>query len=208
MAKKDIGLDQAYGLKTPADSVRLYRDWSDSYDSGFARRMDYRLPYVVADVFLDLAGPGDAPVLDAGAGTGLVAERLDGRAVDALDISPDMLAVAAGKGLYRATLVADMTATLPIDDAAYGGVVSAGTFTHGHVGPDAFDELLRVARPGALFVLSINSEAFVKLGFGPALEVLGSRIEGLHYREVRNYGDAADPDHRADTAQIATFRKR
>jgi SAM-dependent methyltransferase len=119
-----------------------------------------------------------------------------------------MLAVAAGKRLYRQTLVADMTVALPVADASYGAVVSAGTFTHGHVGPEAFDELLRVARPGALFVVSINSDAFVKRGFGPALEALGSRIAGLRYREVRNYGDAADPDHRADTAQIASFRKR
>mgnify|MGYP001349337263 CR=1 FL=1 len=47
----------------------------------------------------------------------------------------------------------------------FGAVVSAGTFTHGHVGPDVFDELLRITKPGGLFVLSINSKVFIKDGF-------------------------------------------
>ena len=46
-----------------------------------------------------------------------------------------------------------------------GAVVSAGTFTHGHVGPNAFDELLRVTKPGGLFVLSINTKVYIKNGF-------------------------------------------
>jgi len=207
MTRKTIGLDDAYGLETPGDSVRLYADWAESYDEGFAREMDYRLPYAVADLFLDRAGPDDAPVLDVGAGTGLVAERLAGRPVDALDISDEMLAVAAAKGLYRRTIAGDLTATLPIVDAGYGGVVSAGTFTHGHVGPEALPELLRIARPGALFALSINAAVFEAAGFRAALDALEGRIAGLTLPETRIYGDRARPDHAGDTALVALFRK-
>ena len=28
-----------------------------------------------------------------------------------------------------------------------GAIVSAGTFTHGHIGPNVFDELLRIIKP-------------------------------------------------------------
>jgi len=45
-----------------------------------------------------------------------------------------------------------------IPDSAYGGI-SVGTFTHGHVGPEAIDELLRVAGPGTLFAMGSNAEA-------------------------------------------------
>lgn len=207
MPKREIGLEDAYGLETPDDSVRLYRDWAETYDSSFAERMSYRLPQIVADAFKAEAGPEDGPVLDVGAGTGLAAEHLAGHVVDALDISPEMLAVASRKGLYRDTIVGDLTATLPIADASYGGLVSSGTFTHGHVGPEALAELLRIARPGALFVVSINAEVFAEHGFAAALAALGDRITGLGHDEVQFYGEDADPEHRHDTTQLTRFRK-
>ena len=155
-------LEKAYALETPQDNLTLYADWAETYDQAFAGDMDYQMPRLVALVLAELFdSPG--PVLDVGAGTGLVAEHLVGRGtfdVDALDLSPEMLAVARSKGLYRQTIEADLTRSLPINDAQYGAVISSGTFTHGHVGPEALDELLRVARKGALFVLSVNATHF------------------------------------------------
>lgn len=203
-------LDAAYALRTPEDSRRLYADWAETYDSGFARDMDYRLPQLVALVLAEVfQGPG--PILDVGAGTGLVAQHFPLKGVfdlDALDISPDMLAVAAGKGLYRKTIEGDLTATLDIADQTYGGIVSSGTFTHGHVGPDALDELLRIARPGALFVLSINAEHFNARGFAAKFDALGPMITDVEHRIVDIYGAAADRDHQDDKAHIAVFSKR
>jgi predicted TPR repeat methyltransferase len=112
--------------------------------------------------------PEDHPVLDAGAGTGLVAEHLRKLTVDAIDIARQMLDVAGAKGLYGNRICADLTRKLPIGDAQYGGFVCAGTFTHGHVGPVCLPELMRIARPGALFVLSIKPEAFDGFGFASA----------------------------------------
>ena len=60
---------------------------------------------------------------------------------------------------------ADVTKRIPLKNNSIGAVVSAGTFTHGHIGADAFDELLRITKPGGLFVLSINSKVFIKGGF-------------------------------------------
>ncbi|MGJ8555851.1 MAG: methyltransferase, partial [Sulfitobacter geojensis] len=68
---KDPDLDAAYALETPADNQRLYADWAESYDHGFAKDMDYRLPQIVADLLVDLFD-GQGVVLDVGAGTGLV----------------------------------------------------------------------------------------------------------------------------------------
>ena len=33
--EKRFNADDAYKLKTPADSVRLYGEWAATYDSGF-----------------------------------------------------------------------------------------------------------------------------------------------------------------------------
>ena len=47
-----------------------------------------------------------------------------------------MLDVAQTKGIYRALFAGDLTARLPVDDGTYAGIVSSGTFTNGHVGPE------------------------------------------------------------------------
>ena len=210
MAEKTPNLDAAYALETPEDNRRLYADWAESYDSGFASDMDYRLPQMVALVLAEVFDGSD-PILDVGAGTGLVAQHYPMRAVhqmDALDISPDMLRVAEEKGLYRRTIEGDLTAELDLPDGSYGAVVSSGTFTHGHVGPDALDELLRVARSGAVFVLSINAEHFEARGFSDKFADLAARIDGLEHRIVDIYGAGAEDAHKGDKAHIAVFTKR
>ncbi|MCB2092877.1 MAG: class I SAM-dependent methyltransferase [Rhodobacteraceae bacterium] len=207
MARKPPRLDAAYSLKTPADSRRLYRDWASTYDDDFAARMDYQMPARIAAVF---AASGEGPVLDIGAGTGLVAEKLGALGigpVDGIDISAEMLQVAAAKGVYRRTLVADLTRTLPIEDRTYRGFVSSGTFTHGHVGPDALDELLRVAVPGAFFALSVHSAVFETAGFDRKLRNLAPMVRDLSIEPVAIYGHGAGGDHATDQALIVSFRR-
>lgn len=202
-------LKGAYALKTPEDSVRLYRDWATTYDVTFAEQHGYVVPQELASTYLGEAGPDAGPVLDIGAGTGLVAAELGGVVVDALDLSQEMLDVAGAKGLYRNLIRADLTGTLPIADASYGGLVCAGTFTHGHVGPVCLPELLRVARPGALFVLSINAQFYDNAGFGSAFGrlVADGAIEPMRFRHIRLYAEDADHDHADDTGLMAIFRR-
>lgn len=201
-------LDTAYALETPADNLALYADWAQTYDTDFAIHMDYRLPQIVAMVLAEQMPKG--PVLDVGAGTGLVAQAFPlrgGIEIHALDISPEMLAVAMNKGHYAYAIQADLTLPLKLDPDTYGAVVSSGTFTHGHVGPDALNALLDVAKPGAVFVLAINAEHFAARGFEAKFSELEANIEDFELREVAIYGAGADVAHRGDTAQIAIFRK-
>ncbi|MEM7239015.1 MAG: methyltransferase domain-containing protein, partial [Pseudomonadota bacterium] len=155
----DKSLDGAYEMETPEDSVRLYADWADNYDQTFAESHGYIVPRQLAGLFHAEADEANWPVLDIGAGTGLVGAELSGE-VDAIDISAEMLEVAGTKGIYRDLIRADLTQPLAIGAGTYGGLVSAGTFTHGHVGPACLPELLRIARSGALFCLSINAQVF------------------------------------------------
>ena len=150
----DPDLHAAFALQSPEDCLRLYRDWAASYDAGFAAGMEYRLPAHVAGAFLAAGGAG--PVLDVGAGTGLLVEALRSLGfsgpVDGIDLSPEMLDRARDKGIYRALVQADVTQPLPMA-GGYRGVVSSGTFTHDHVGPQALGPMLAVAATGALFAL-------------------------------------------------------
>lgn len=202
-------LEGAYALRTPEDNVGYYRDFAETYDSEFAAEMGYVYPREVARAFLAAARPGDRPVLDIGAGTGLVAEHMGEVEVDGIDISAEMLAKAGAKGLYGRRIVADLTQPLAIPDGAYGGFVSAGTFTHGHVGPEVLDELLRVARPGALYAIGVNLQVFDGAGFGSAFArlVAAGRVTPLDFREVAIY-EGAGHEHAGDRGVVALFRRR
>jgi SAM-dependent methyltransferase len=166
----------AYALSSPEDCLKLYADWAASYDDDFAEGMGYVLPAQVASAYLGAGGAG--PVLDVGAGTGLLAAALRGLGfqgrIDGVDLSPEMLEKARAKGCYDALVAADITRPLALP-ATYRGVVSSGTFTHGHVGPEGLPSLLAVAEAGALFALSVNAGVWEAKGFpaGPTSSASG-----------------------------------
>lgn len=203
-------LTDAYALRDP-DGVRdLYAEWAPSYDTGFVSAMGYQLPVEVARAFV--AGGGTGPVLDVGAGTGLVAEhlaKLNIGPIDAVDLSPQMLDVARGKQVYRALFADNFTeANHSLEAGGYSGIVSAGTFTHGHLGPEGLAPLLPLLRPGGTATLSINLEHYNARDFGAVLAMLEPDLAELTHRDVRIYDARADKAHRDDLARIVTLTKR
>lgn len=205
---KDPDLKSAYALSSKEEITELYQSWADSYDAGFGDAQGYQSPREVALAYIGAGGRG--PVLDVGAGTGLVAEhfaRISLGPVDALDLSPEMLSVAGMKGIYRDLYVGDITGSLGIADSCYKGIVSAGTFTHGHVGPEGIAPLLQIAERHAQFVLTVNQEHFDKLGFQAEIDTLAGQIYDVQLREFRIYDDRADADHRDDLAYLLMFKK-
>lgn len=215
-------LDAAYALETPDDNRRLYADWADTYESGFIADSRYVYHEHVADIFVGGGAPaggtdGPGPVLDVGCGTGIVGVALRARGIaviDGVDISPEMLAKAGEKRnadgpVYRDLIEADLTGPIAIDTDRYGGVVSAGAFTHGHLGPEAIEELLRVARPGARFAIGINGAHYDELGFAAAIDALvaDGTITGFETVDALIYGgtDGSDPDQ---VSKVAVFELR
>ena len=105
------GLKDAYSLKTPEDSINLYKTWASTYDDDFAKQNDYRSPIEIAKYFAKYSNNEDTPILDVGAGTGLIGEclNLNSKKVDAIDISPEMLEIARAKNCYSKIIEADLT---------------------------------------------------------------------------------------------------
>jgi len=203
-------LKAAYAVQSPDESRQLYAEWAGDYDESFAAREDYQLHIHTARAFVAAGGQG--PVLDVGAGTGLCGAVLGDLGVgpiDATDISADMLKQAMRKDIYRDAIQADLNHGIPAPPDSYSGIVSSGTFTHGHVGPGAIKSLLRVARTGAQFALSVNKDYYHATGFDRILRVLEKegRIVYLTRPEVRIYGDLAAGPHKEDTAVIILFEK-
>ncbi|KNG93555.1 class I SAM-dependent DNA methyltransferase [Pseudaestuariivita atlantica] len=205
MPRNSPDLSSAYALDGADASRRLYAEWAETYDITFAADMAFLIPGHVRDLCARHGARG--PVLDIGAGTGLVGEALAAEGigpVDAIDLSPEMLEVARAKGVYRALHAADVTRPLDLP-GGYATLVSSGTFTHGHVGPDALPHLLEAAAPGALFILSINAEHFAAHGFDTALDALP--VTDLMFEDRPIYGAGAKGDHAGDLTRMTIFRR-
>lgn len=202
----DYDLDHAYTISTPDEAKVLYGRWAATYDDAFRGEWGYVAAREIAKIMVELSD-GDTPILDIGAGTGALAEHLGDLSRDALDITPEMLAVAEAKGLYGTYIEADLTKPLPLKDNSYGAVISCGTFTHGHVGPECLPELLRVTRPGALFVCGTIPPVYDGAGFGSALAMLVAegRIAPVEFRLIPIYENAAH-DHAQDRGLVMVFR--
>jgi predicted TPR repeat methyltransferase len=158
MADAPANLDAVYGARDPAEIARTYDAWAETYEAEMAS-VGYRHPAVCLALVARHLPRGAGPVLDAGAGTGLVGEWLaiiGYSEAEALDISEGMLRVAGGKGVYARLHQAALGGPLPFADGHFAGVVSAGVFTTGHVGAVALDELLRITRPGGVRVLTVK----------------------------------------------------
>lgn len=203
----DYDLDSAYTIEGPDSAKKLYGKWAATYDSSFGEGWGYIAPREIAAVFKELSD-GNEPILDIGAGTGLVAEHLGGLTVDGIDITQEMLDVAGEKGLYRNRIVGDLLQPLTMADGTYGGVISSGTFTHGHVGPECLPELLRVCRAGALFVCGCIPQVFDGMGFGSTLAILNAQgvIGPLSFRDIPIY-EGKDHPHAEDRGLVMVFRK-
>lgn len=160
MARHDGSLGEVYGAKDPATVAKAYDQWAATYDAEMAKA-GYRHPSIALALLARHLPKGAAPLLDAGAGTGLVGQWLAIMGyphVEALDISAGMLAVAKTRKCYRDHHVLALGGPLPFADGQFAGIVSAGVFTTGHVGAEGLDELVRVCSHGGAIVLTVKGE--------------------------------------------------
>ena len=211
-------LAAAYELDGPDANRALYAQWADTYESGFVADSHYVYQDHVAQAFAqythDSLQPADV-VIDIGCGTGLAGvalRRLLVVVIDGLDISPEMLHQAQrkqhdGHAVYRNLIEADLTQHLTIEDNSYAGAVSVGTFTHGHVGPSALDEVIRIVRPGGRVAIGINAAHYTATNFGVALDehAASHRISDLETTVAAIY-EGADTDDPDKIARIARFQ--
>ncbi len=213
MTEKSAGqtlLEKAYKLSTPDDNSDYYDAFASTYDSEFAGALGWRYPAAIAVAYRDAATKSDTPIADIGCGTGLVASALNlpRDQIDGIDISAKMLRVSEEKNLYRSLYRVDLTKSLDLIANDYGAVLSAGTFTFGHLGPEPLESLLHIARANALFVIGVRKAFFQEAGFEPVLRDIEARglIKDLQVAEVPMYVKAGH-DHSDDTAFALVYRK-
>ena len=211
-----ISLADAYSVVTPEDNKRLYAKWATSYETSFVELNRYRYPRAVAEHFADVVPPSVGEhFVDVGCGTGIVGARLTSLRptcrIDGIDISPEMIGQAREKlrsdstPVYANFIETDLTQPQPAPPMEYDAMLSAGTFTHGHLGPEAIQALLSLVRIGGWFVIGINAEHFESRGFADVLSkvCLSGAITAPVLHKIQVYEEGSP--HYGDTAVIATF---
>ncbi|PWW02110.1 methyltransferase family protein [Hoeflea marina] len=155
---KTARLSGVYSAQKPEELASLYNDWAENYDADMSK-VGYRHPAIALAMLARHVEKGAAPLLDAGAGTGLIGEWLailGYPEAEALDISEGMLKVAERKRIYTALHRAPLGGELPFPSDRFAAIISTGVFTAGHVGSEGLDDLVRICRPGGVIVLTIK----------------------------------------------------
>lgn len=182
-------VQRARSASSSSELQAIYADWASSYDEQVFGELGFTGSRRIADLLAEHAADRSLPVLDLGCGTGACGARLAEHgflAVDGVDLSPEMLAVAAGKGCYRALDVADLTTIAELPRGGYAASVSAGTFTSGHVGAEHLGPILAAHTTGAVLAWVV-AEA-VWLSFEQALLQHGVEIVLSDLESVREGG--------------------
>lgn len=178
-------LRRARAITSSEDARSVYAKWAADYDRDVFSTLKVTGTNTIADLLHDhTADVAGARVLDAGCGTGAVAARLKVHGfdlIDGVDLSPEMLKVAQAKQLYRTLITADLNQPLDLPQP-YTAIVSAGTFTTGHVGAAGFHNLFAHLQPDGLMACVIANPVWQRDLFDAVIDklplaILADRIE-------------------------------
>ena len=178
MAQKDVGNKvPIYKLKKTDEVMKYYDEWGkgNKYDQDMSD-WKYSGPKETVEIFKKYAKNKDIKIYDAGCGTGLVGVELKKfgyNEYDGADLSQKLLDLVP-KNLYQNLFKADLNKTIEISDDVYDAVMCVGTFTFGHVKPNALDEFIRITKNKGLICFTINEGIHEEYGFDKKLEELES----------------------------------
>ena len=89
-----------------------------------------------------------------------------------IDLSEGMLDIARAKGIYAELHQMTLGEQLDFSDDTFAAVLSSGTITPKHAPAHSFDELIRVAMPGAPIVFSLRDDPTQEPAYPEALSRL------------------------------------
>ena len=176
MADKDVeNKVPIYKLKTTEEIMKYYDEWGtdNKYDKDMVE-WDYTGPKETVDTFKKYANNKEIKIYDAGCGTGLVGVELKKYGYtnfDGVDLSQKLLDLVPN-GLYKNLSKTDLNKPLNISDNEYGSVLCVGTFTFGHVKPQALDEFIRITKNKGLICFTINEGIYEEYGFDKKINEL------------------------------------
>ena len=185
MAQKDVGNKiPIYKLKTTDEVMKYYDEWGikNKYDQDMID-WNYTGPKETVATFAKYAKDKNIKILDAGCGTGLVGVELkkyNYLNIDGMDLSKKLLDLIP-KGYYQKLDQVDLNKPIKIKNDTYDAIMCVGTFTYGHVKPQALDEFVRITKNNGFICFTINEGIYEEYGFDKKIKQLN---EDKKWKEI------------------------
>jgi predicted TPR repeat methyltransferase len=157
--------------RSPPGYVRhLFDQFSSDYDARMLGALDYRGHVILRELAdLVLADRSRLDILDLGCGTGLAGAEFApmARRLDGIDLSPRMIELARGRGIYTHLSVADLETALAHKGAFYDLIVAADTLVYvGDLAP-AFRGASQRLKPGGFLLATFERKDDPGYELGP-----------------------------------------
>ena len=164
-----------YKLTKPEEILKYYQDWTkeNKYNQDMVD-LNYVAPKETVLVLKKYAADNNWKILDAGCGTGLVGIELKKNGysnIEGVDFSQNMLDLIP-RNIYKKIEKVDLNKPLKFNTNMYDAVTCVGTFTYGHVKPQALNELIRIIKNKGLICFTINEGVYEKYGFDNKIKEL------------------------------------
>ncbi|MDC0483163.1 class I SAM-dependent methyltransferase, partial [Candidatus Thioglobus sp.] len=162
--------------KNEDELLVVYKDWALLYDKDNDDLLGTVSQPNSVQIFHEHIKDCKLKIIDVGCGTGLVGLELQNLGFsnfDGIDISQEMIDIAQGRG-YNSLFLGNLNKSLPIDSNSYDAALCVGVFTHGHVGPERFSELVRIVKSEGIICFTVNEDVYESYGFDIAIKRLES----------------------------------
>jgi len=161
-------LKTVYSETSSSKLNKHYKNWANLYDIDMSS-WGYAYPLQLNKILTNkLKLKKTIKILDAGCGTGYVAEvlnKLNYKNITGIDFSKEMLSIARSKKIYKKLICQSLNEKIELRSKQFELIICTGVLTSGHVGPSAINELVRLLKPQGFFVCSIAESVYKKNGF-------------------------------------------
>ena len=154
----------------------VYKEWAAAYDHDNDNLLGTVSQPLSVQIFQEYIKDKSLRIIDVGCGTGLVGVELEKGGFsnfDGIDISQEMIDIAKQRG-YSKLFIGSLNVSLPCENNEYDAALCVGVFTHGHVGSNRLDELVRIVKPGGIICFTVNEGVYDSYGFDSKIKNLKS----------------------------------
>ena len=172
-------LKTVYSETSSSKLNKHYKNWANLYDIDMSS-WGYAYPLQLNKILTNkLKLKKTIKILDAGCGTGYVAEvlsKLNYKNITGIDFSEEMLTIARSKKIYKKLMCQSLNEKIDLRSKQFELIICTGVLTSGHVGPSALHELIRILKPQGFFICSIAESVYKKNGFEKEIKNLKNLV--------------------------------